>query len=260
MGALSDPRVEKLFVENFITAHQRIGDFQRMTTPIGTIKVGGNVASYFCTPEGRVIHGVLGPASAEVLLAEANWALQTYKPIAKDELARQKEHLAKKHAEAARTAPDRPGAIMLPGDLEPLLEWPAGRGHQIHELFAKHPLASLTEAYRYIFERLLHEPVSDQALAQLAQREKKASGEGETEQATKPAKTPASTHRPTANAAPVASRPPDPEHAAQRKLELAKKLALVNRAEAKRWLADVVEKFPGSVAAKEAAVVLKQIQ
>ena len=38
-------------------------------------KQGGNVASYFCTPEGRVIHFVAGPVSAKKLLTEMQWAV-----------------------------------------------------------------------------------------------------------------------------------------------------------------------------------------
>ena len=38
------------------------------------VKNGGNVVSYFCTPEGRVLHAVGGPVSGKKLLAEARWA------------------------------------------------------------------------------------------------------------------------------------------------------------------------------------------
>ena len=40
------------------------------------IKNGGNVVSYFCTHEGRLIHAVGGPVDGDKLLSEAKWALQ----------------------------------------------------------------------------------------------------------------------------------------------------------------------------------------
>ena len=46
-------------------------------------KAGGNVASYFCTPDGRVIHAVLGQVPASVFLREAQWAVETYRTARK---------------------------------------------------------------------------------------------------------------------------------------------------------------------------------
>ena len=42
------------------------------------IKNGGNVVSYFCTPEGRLIHAVGGPVDANRLLEEARWAADAF--------------------------------------------------------------------------------------------------------------------------------------------------------------------------------------
>lgn len=41
-------------------------------------KVGGNVATYFCTPDGRVVHAVAGNVGADALLREAQWALDLH--------------------------------------------------------------------------------------------------------------------------------------------------------------------------------------
>lgn len=46
-------------------------------------KNGGNVASYFCTPDARIIHAVGKPVSANRLLAEARWAVDTYNGVVK---------------------------------------------------------------------------------------------------------------------------------------------------------------------------------
>jgi hypothetical protein len=41
-------------------------------------KNGGNVAGYFCTTKGRVVHAVVGPVSADELLEAANWAVDAH--------------------------------------------------------------------------------------------------------------------------------------------------------------------------------------
>jgi hypothetical protein len=55
-----------------------MGDFEVVNVNGRLQKNGGNVASYFCTPEGRVIHAVGRPVQPEKLLQEARWALDTY--------------------------------------------------------------------------------------------------------------------------------------------------------------------------------------
>lgn len=59
-----------------------MGDFEISTGADGHIvKNGGNVASYLCTPDGRVIHAVLGPVPADKLLAEMEWAVTSFQEI-----------------------------------------------------------------------------------------------------------------------------------------------------------------------------------
>jgi hypothetical protein len=40
-------------------------------------KQGGNVASYFCAPDGRVLHCVAGPVDAPTMLREAKWVVES---------------------------------------------------------------------------------------------------------------------------------------------------------------------------------------
>jgi len=61
-----------------VAAHQQVGDFIATNVNGTIVKQGGNVASYFCTPGGRVIHAVIGPVNADELLKEANWALTAW--------------------------------------------------------------------------------------------------------------------------------------------------------------------------------------
>lgn len=69
-------------------------------------KNGGNVVTYFCTPDMRVVHFIVGPVSAGQLLDEAAWAHRVYDEVKKrtiDELTEaQAEALARKQAEAIR--------------------------------------------------------------------------------------------------------------------------------------------------------------
>ena len=79
MNALANAEVGKFFKAHFIASHQKIGNF----TIDGNRKQGGNVASYFCTADGCVLHVVAGPVSAETLLREARWVVETWKAAAK---------------------------------------------------------------------------------------------------------------------------------------------------------------------------------
>lgn len=64
--------------QHFVCAYQQIGDFQ-VTNVNGKVqKTGGNVVSYFLTPEGRVIDAVAGPVAADQLLAAARFSIDTW--------------------------------------------------------------------------------------------------------------------------------------------------------------------------------------
>lgn len=75
MNALANPEVGKYINEYFMSAFQKVGTFQI----VGRQKQGGNVASYFCAPDGRVLHAVAGPVNAQTLLREAKWVVETVK-------------------------------------------------------------------------------------------------------------------------------------------------------------------------------------
>jgi hypothetical protein len=73
VNALADPEVGKYLDQHFVAAFQRVGTFRI----VGAQKQGGNVATYFCAPDGRVIHAIAGPVNAATLLAEAKWTVDT---------------------------------------------------------------------------------------------------------------------------------------------------------------------------------------
>lgn len=75
MNALADPEVGKFLNEYFVSSFQKVATFQIVNGQ----KQGGNVASYFCAPDGRVLHAVAGPVDAPTLLREAKWVVETVK-------------------------------------------------------------------------------------------------------------------------------------------------------------------------------------
>ena len=52
MGALANAEVGKYINEYFVSSFQKVATFRI----VGKAKQGGNVASYFCAPDGRVLH------------------------------------------------------------------------------------------------------------------------------------------------------------------------------------------------------------
>jgi hypothetical protein len=75
VNALADPAVGKFLNENFVSSFQKVATFQIVNGQ----KQGGNVASYFCAQDGRVLHVVAGPVNSQTLLREARWVVDTVK-------------------------------------------------------------------------------------------------------------------------------------------------------------------------------------
>ena len=75
MNALADPKVGEYLDKYFVSSFQKVATFRI----VGKQKQGGNVASYFCAPDGRVLHVVAGPVDAATLLREAQWVVETAK-------------------------------------------------------------------------------------------------------------------------------------------------------------------------------------
>jgi hypothetical protein len=102
VNALANPQVGKYINENFVSSFQKVATFRI----VGKQKQGGNVAAYFCAPDGRVLHCVAGPVNAQTLLREAKWVVETTERAmkeAKDDGAAFKAIFRKAHAEKLRT-------------------------------------------------------------------------------------------------------------------------------------------------------------
>jgi hypothetical protein len=98
VSALASPEVGKYLNEHFCSSFQKVATFKI----VGGQKQGGNVASYFCAPDGRVLHCVAGPVDANTMLREAKWVVEnTRKAIeeSKGDGGRFKAHFRRAHAE-----------------------------------------------------------------------------------------------------------------------------------------------------------------
>lgn len=161
-----------------MAAHQQVGDFVATNVNGTIVKQGGNVASYFCTPGGRVIHAVIGPVSADELLKEADWALAAWNKTKqlRGLEAKQQQISAAHQAEL----PSSPRARYSPPTAS--LHFPAGawssvaarltgtQPQKVHQLMAEKPLAPLEDVYAYVFEQILGERVSSTPNVELAEQ------------------------------------------------------------------------------------------
>jgi len=75
VGALANAEVGKYLNEYFVSSFQKVGTFKI----VNGAKQGGNVAAYFCAPDGRVLHAVAGPVNAARMLQDAKWVVETAK-------------------------------------------------------------------------------------------------------------------------------------------------------------------------------------
>jgi hypothetical protein len=102
VNALANPEVGKFLNEYFVSSFQKVATFRI----VGGQKQGGNVATYFCAPDGRVLHIVAGPVDAATFLREAKWVVEKAKQgmeESKGDGAKFKALFRKWHAERLRT-------------------------------------------------------------------------------------------------------------------------------------------------------------
>jgi hypothetical protein len=175
VSALSDFRVGNYLNRHYVSAFQKVATFQIN----GQQKNGGNVASYFCTPEGRVVHAVAGPVDAPTFLREAQWANDTYQRALLDghkTLPKQQALFRKAHEDRLRLEQRR--VLLIQGEpmaldnaqdvdrkqLEQVLDGNANLGlsnqGKVHLLLSTSPLPRLEQVYQVVFEKILNEKVS----------------------------------------------------------------------------------------------------
>jgi len=101
VNALADPRVGSFINEHCVSSFQKVATFKIVNGQ----KQGGNVASYFCAPDGRVLHVVAGPVDADSMLREAKWVVATTEKaitLSKGDGAEFKAIMRRAHAEKMR--------------------------------------------------------------------------------------------------------------------------------------------------------------
>ena len=170
MNALADPRVVDYMNETFICTYLKVGTFQIVNGQ----KQGGNVASYFCLPDGSVVHAIPGQVGADKLIAEARWAHEIRKSALtlatdlgtgntdprkfRDKIV--KAHAERYHAEGTEWSGHR-AYVPVPAVM------PRHRSQQaqVHWLLARHPLAKLDKVYPTVWKEILQESLSDRPVA-----------------------------------------------------------------------------------------------
>jgi hypothetical protein len=118
VGALNSPEVGKYLNEYFCSSFQKVGTFKI----VGNQKQGGNVASYFCAPDGRVLHSVAGPVDAGTMLREAKWVVETTKKAMEESKGNGgsfKAYFRKAHAERLK---NEHGLVVEPVTFDPVIE------------------------------------------------------------------------------------------------------------------------------------------
>jgi hypothetical protein len=186
VGALADEEVGHLISKHCICAYQKVGTFQIVNGQ----KQGGNVASYFCLSNGRVLHCVAGPVDAETMLREARWVIET-RNLARFEsggyAARYVEMFQRAHIE--RLEADYGVSSPLSFTARTQSPWQArftgkgttvnasgvkggslglsGKAHghstnqvRVHELLSRNPVPRIQDIYRTVFQSILGEQVS----------------------------------------------------------------------------------------------------
>jgi hypothetical protein len=159
---LANAEAGKYLNDNFAALYQKVGTF----TIHGEQKQGGNVASYFCTPEGRVLHAIAGPVDAAVLLREARWVVETAKLAAlngRKSDARLRDFWRKAHSE--RLKDEHQVDVAQPGRWKRRLHW--SNQAKVHLLLATVPLPRLEQIYKLVFEKILDEKVSTAPVVQV---------------------------------------------------------------------------------------------
>jgi hypothetical protein len=153
----------------FISSYQKVGTFRVANGR----KQGGNVASYFCLPDGHVLHVLAGPTNADTMLQEARWVVETWKLALlekKEDPHQLLAFFAKAHADRLRQehgltlSEDQQLRSASTVDLTKLLDQSANqrlsRQGRIHLLLACTSPLKIEQIYRVIFEKILGETIS----------------------------------------------------------------------------------------------------
>jgi hypothetical protein len=175
VGALAKEEVGQYLNAHCVSCFQKVGTFRIAAGQ----KQGGNVAGYFCTPDGSVLHILAGPVDAETMLREARWVIETNKLAelegrtnrAQLQALFRKAHTERLRQEHRHYASALPASSANPsaGDLAALLGQHEARRlnrqGQVHLLLASAPLVRIDQIYALVFEKILNERISTNPVA-----------------------------------------------------------------------------------------------
>ena len=131
-------------------------------------KVGGNVATYFCTADGRVLHAIAGPVDAGVLLREAKWVLdihQKAKHVGKEGDPDYTKVVRQAHSERLKgesNKRDQPAETRRTKSARRSAANPQALAAAVHHLLADHALEDIEKVYPKVWEGILKEKRSDE--------------------------------------------------------------------------------------------------
>jgi hypothetical protein len=188
VNALAREEVGQYLNEHFVASFQKIGTFRIVNNQ----KKGGNVASYFCMPDGRVLHILAGPVDGETMLREARWVVENWKLAELGGVGDNSrlmsyfrkahgERLQKDHAVEVKrlTYPAfDPTAAVMAALFDPGARGGKGREQavrigkldqqgRVHLLLASYPLLPVGRIYELVFEKILGEKVSTLPVAKV---------------------------------------------------------------------------------------------
>jgi hypothetical protein len=170
VSALSHVTVGQYLNRHYVSAFQKVATFEIN----GGQKQGGNVAGYFCTPQGQVLAAVAGPVNAAAFLREARWANETYQLALMGNPAPEQmqaffrtAHLERLKREHRVSLPENglphPDAVTAK-HLDRLVAQNQHLGlnaqGQVHLLLAVGAMPRLDHVYQAVFERILNEKIS----------------------------------------------------------------------------------------------------
>ena len=163
MNALAKEKVGEYMNDHFVSSHQKVGTFQK----IGDQKVGGDVASYFCKPDGTVLHAIPGKVDEATFLAEARFAVELHNSALFQATAGPNKHLTLPQQQVVYAKAVKKGFADRVGSSVPLMEGYIRRAGkalnqqtQVNLLLYQTPLPRLEVLYPYVWEKILREKLS----------------------------------------------------------------------------------------------------
>lgn len=179
--------IGELIKKHFVASFQRVGSFKIE----GKQKQGGNVATYFCAPDGRVLNAIAGPVDAKTMREEAEWTIHKTREAIKESKGNADKFKALLRTYHAERLQERYGARVTPilkdqamqnlatalayrdadgRKLAPVLPLPTienqGELRQLpniaktHQLLAAHAGAKIENLYGAVFQGILNEKVT----------------------------------------------------------------------------------------------------